>query len=134
MTTTEVVPKPKCCPKVSLTFTPGNDHVYNAWSLPFTDYLLEYNLLNEHSHWTSVDGSFAIWYVELSYSGYWLIGGSEYRGTTTVYMYTMSEAECVHDTKDEDWNYWSGNQWESAGEGAFVECFTGMYLQINKIK
>ena len=133
-TTTEVVPKPECCPKVSLTFTPGNDQVYNVLARFFTDYALEYNLLNGHSHWTSVDGLEAIWDLVLGDLGAWLIGSSEYRGTSTAYMYTMSEAECVHDTKDEDWNYWSGNQWESAGEGAFVECFTGMYLQINKIK
>ena len=51
-----------------------------------------------------------------------------------VYMYKASEGECVHDAKDEDWNYWSGIQYESAGEGAFVDCSLGMYLQINKIK
>ena len=101
----------------------------------FTDYVLEPNLVNEHSHWTSADGKKAIWYSDFGDWSYWLIGNSEDRGTTIVSMYGRTEDECVQ-TKDGDvgqisWTFWNypENKWELAAEGAaFVECFTGMYF------
>ena len=109
-----------------MTFTPGNDHVYNALPHVFdTDYVLELDLVNGHSHWTSMNGKSAIWHAVSGSNSYWVIGHPAQVGTLSVAMYKQSEDECVHDTNAEDWSYSHNNQWNLAGKGTFVECSTG---------
>ena len=75
-------------------------------------------------HWTSLNGDAAIWSYR---TDGWAIGSSASLGTTSSSFYTESEADCVNGAMD--WRYWNypETKWEWAGEGGFVEGFTGIY-------
>ena len=74
-------------------------------------------------HWTSLNGDSAIWSYR---NDGWLIGSSASLGTTSSSFYTESEADCVNGTMDWSFFNYLETKWEWAGEGGFVEGFTGI--------
>ena len=83
---------------------------------------------NGQRYWISSDGN-AIW---MRHTGnQWIIGKSEYLGTTTVALFVPIKdpsKECPHDNLQSNWRYGIGNEFvEDVSNSVRIHCLKGKH-------
>ena len=75
--------------------------------------------INDRNYWISDNGEQALWYVPKF--NYWIIGIKKYLGSTTIGMYSKSDAPCPNAVGNK-WKFWDGGKWLDAGNDAQAVC------------